>query len=543
MGNFSKNMDIMYTNGLGVVQLMGNLKQNLLSITVEMQGIVFESQSMEDNSYIDEAHGNILEIEKENNEIIEQYGSFDLMDNEKELLAQYEEQLATYTSVRNQAIDEARAGNYDLAEIINIEAAVAKDMVVQTTDSMVEQSFLYCDDLMYTSERDYDRSYKLIIAIMAVGLGLGIVLSTVIGRIVATPINAVVEHADLFAKGDFTMEMSHDHMARGDEIGDLAKAFDNIGRNLRALVKQVLASSGDMSAASEELSASAEEVTAQIQNVNDSTHQIAAGLEETSAAAEEMSASSSEIERGANNLAERAADGEQNVREIEKRAEEVRVNAQRSRQTAVDIYREKETAILEAIKEGEIVQEIGSMAVTISNIADQTNLLALNAAIEAARAGEQGRGFAVVAEEVRKLAEESGTTVTGIQNLIGKVQQSFKNITDNSSEILKFVDENVIPDYEVMVGTGNQYAKDAEMMGTLVQALASTSQQMSDTIEEINKAAQAVAATAQESTSGSQVISENMLETTEAMDQVAKVAQEQAVLAQDLNSLIQQFRV
>ena len=133
----------------------------------------------------------------------------------------------TYTSVRNQP-DEACAGNYDLAEIINIEAPVAKDMVVQTTDSMVVNPSLL-HDLMYTSERDYDGSTNYHCH-TAVGLGLGTVLSTVIGRIVATPQNAVVEYADHLRKATSQWKCPM-IMARGDEIGDLAKAFDNIGRN------------------------------------------------------------------------------------------------------------------------------------------------------------------------------------------------------------------------------------------------------------------------------------------------------------------------
>lgn len=380
----------------------------------------------------------------------------------------------------------------------------------------------------------------IIIAILAI---IGFTLATYISKMITNPILVAVEQGRLFANGDFSKDIPQVFLGRQDEMGMLATAFDNMGKNLRNLLKQVLSTSQDMSAASEELSASAEEVTAQGQNVNAATQQIAAGMQETSASTEEVMASGIEIEKGAIQLSQSAVEGSKVVSEIENRAEDMRINAEKSREIARNIYKEKQTGILNAIKEGEVVREIGVMADTIAGIAQQTNLLALNAAIEAARAGEQGKGFAVVAEEVRKLAEQSAVTVTGIQTVISKVQDAFKNLSENSSEILKFIDEKVTPDYEVLVDTGVQYAKDADVVGKLVDNFTSTSQQMSASIEQVNRAIETVSASVQEATGSSQEISNNIGDTARAMDQVAKVAQGQAALAEKLNSLISKFKV
>lgn len=380
----------------------------------------------------------------------------------------------------------------------------------------------------------------IIISILAV---LGFILATYISRMIANPILAAVNHGKILADGDFSRDLPKQYLERQDEMGMLAVAFDNIGNNLRNLLKRVIDTSQDMSSSSEQLSASAQEVTAQGESVNAATQQIVAVMEETSASTEEVMASGIQIGKGASELSQRAVEGKNMIEEIEKRAEKMRVNAESSREVARSIYQEKQTGIIRAIEEGQVVQEIGLMADTIADIASQTNLLALNAAIEAARAGEQGRGFAVVAEEVRKLAEESSKTVTGIQTVISKVRNAFSNLSQNSSEILKFVDEKVTPDYEVLVDTGVQYAKDAATIGNLVENFASTAEQMSASIEQVNNAIETVTASVQEATGSSQDIANNINETSRAMEQVASVAQNQAELAESLNNLVQKFKV
>ena len=340
------------------------------------------------------------------------------------------------------------------------------------------------------------------------------------------------------AQGDLTSKVE---VKSEDEIGQIAEAINDMSLNLNTIVEKISLNSENVSASGEELAAVISEINRQINTINGGTQEIAAAMEETSASAQEMTSFSDLITSAITKLNLKAADGNNSAIEIKSRALNMKSESENSKKVALDMYREKETAILKSIEDGKIVEEINSMAEIIGQIAAQTNLLSLNAAIEAARAGEHGRGFAVVADEVAKLASQSTATVTNIQKIVGQVKNAFGNISQNATGILEFIDKKVTLDYDQMIKRSELYLEDANNVSGLINDFSTNIGDVTGSVEQLIKSLESVSAVVEEVASGASEIAITVNDTKISADEVAQVADAQAELATTLNSIVSEF--
>lgn len=124
------------------------------------------------------------------------------------------------------------------------------------------------------------------------------------------------------------------------------------------------------------------------------------------------------------NLRNMASNLNQGITGISSAIEELAVSSSQIHQNEQNLNEE----IGQVTAMSDKINEISSF---IKDIADETKMLGINASIEAARAGEAGSGFGVVANEIRKLSEQSKSTVPKIS----KLTENIKSKVDISSKM------------------------------------------------------------------------------------------------------------
>ena len=191
------------------------------------------------------------------------------------------------------------------------------------------------------------------------------------------------------SEGDLTVSLSTPFM---DSLDKLRLDFNGSIVRLASTLARIGGGIGS-------IDASANEMRAAVNDLAMRTEQQAASLEETSAALQEIT---NRVQETTGRAAEAAT---------------IANNAKSHTDKSADVVADAVKA-MEGIESASL--EINSIINVIDEISFQTNLLALNAGVEAARAGDAGKGFAVVAQEVRELAQRTGSAAAEIKVLINK---------------------------------------------------------------------------------------------------------------------------
>ena len=252
---------------------------------------------------------------------------------------------------------------------------------------------------------------------MFVGVAISAGLGMFITRMLVGPIKECVAFIGPLAQGDFSHDVPEMLRSRGDEMGDLARAFHSLVGNTRKLLREVTVGVQTIAASATELAAVTTQTTHAVKSMSEKTCTVAAAAEEASANTTSVAAS---MEQTTTNLASVAAATEEmsaTVGEIATNTEQARVISGQATAQA------KEISVL-MLNLGAAATEIDKVTESITRISSQTNLLALNATIEAASAGEAGRGFAVVANEIKELARQTASATENIKNKIADVHAS-----------------------------------------------------------------------------------------------------------------------
>ena len=163
-----------------------------------------------------------------------------------------------------------------------------------------------------------------------------------------------------------------------------------------------------------------------------------------------------------------------------------------------------------------VIEQISEVANAIRSIASQTNLLALNASIEAARAGEAGRGFAVVADEINNLSTTTSSEIDKVNALISKVNENVSALATASRQIIKFLNENVLSDYDNLETLANNYMSDATYYSDVSKVLGDCAKDLTSSVTDINKILDQISSAQNELGNAVHDISNNMQSITSA---------------------------
>ncbi len=526
----------MYSNNLKSINELHKIKENLLNTVNQLQVAVLYKDTEKTATAIKA----IDELIAENKTYLASYSGRQLSKENNQIWDDFQKDLKQYDTERQNALDFAADTQYNQAEQSMDNVITVKDAMFTKLNTLIEKNEAMAQNVNTDNKKEANASSYIMYCFITLGLLSSLLIGLIVSLGISRSVKKGLDLARALGEGDLTVEIENNSQ---DELGKLIDALKAAQLNIRDILSNIILQTEEVSASSEELSATLEEVSGSFEMINTNTNAINTGVTDIKTAAGGLRRTVEQVNSSVSSLALNSSEGSSQAAHIKLRANEIKEKGNTSSQLAKELYMEQHKNILDAIEKGRVVEEIFNIAGLINAIAEQTNLLSLNASIEAARAGEYGKGFSVVASEIGSLAEQSAIHVKEITRVVNNVKKAFENLAENSREILKFVDQNVLADYALLLDTGSAYEKDAVYVNELSWNTASMAQELGASTEEITNMVQTITTDIENTSQSFEQVCDNMHQYTAAMGQIAKAAENQASIAETLSSLVAKFNI
>ncbi len=423
-----------------------------------------------------------------------------------EVYQQFQGNYLLYLDSFGKALEYSGGGQTQRAMVLaNGEVTAKSNSITENLDALLELNKAALKQAVSSQAGTYQSARALglgllVIALVLAGCAVLICIAGIIRPMTGMnkKLNTIVDNIKS-GRGDLTQRVpSHGR----DEVGQLANGINTFIETLQSIMAKITDNSlqlerivttvlgnvttandnsYDISSVMEQLSASLEEVSATVAGVNENTLHVDSNVVELADASEGLLSYANEMQQRASSLETTAVANKQNTSEI-----------------ISNIL----TKLEKAIEDSKSVSRVNDLTDEILSISSQTNLLSLNASIEAARAGDAGKGFAVVADEIRQLADSSRDAANNIQAINSMVVAAVTELVQSSDSLVKYVNENIMPDYDSFVASGRQYNKDAVHVNDIVGKFNNMSFELKDLIRNITEAIEGISKAVSESADG-----------------------------------------
>ena len=491
------------------IEILMDMESTLQSIGKNMYGHCKAENATTKNEYENNIKAQISYME----ELFSSYELKHLTKKEQEYVGAMRTKFDKYIEGVNEVLAGSMDEDNDAQRIaINVKQKPAEDYLNYKINRLIDMRKAEMDNALLSQQKAYRVAIVSSVLFFAIALLMSVFAFVICNRGIVRPMHYISNKLDKMIRdikndeGDLSMRIN---ITGKDEIGVIGGSVNGFIETLQNVMQSITESSKEMnnivdlvgkkitlsddnardiSAAMEELSASMSDVTNSVSGISGQLSNIGASVQELSAGSDELLSYTDKMEQSALGL---------------------KNNAIKNKNEASNMTQAIISKLQEAMEESKQVEQIKQLTNDILNIASQTNLLALNASIEAARAGEAGRGFSVVASEISQLSDSSRDTATHIQDINNLIIDAVRQLTNHANELVNYIEDTILPDYDSFVEAGMQYSKDANHVNEIVNQFHMMSDELRSQTEQVQEFAMSITNSVQESSEGIQTAASN----------------------------------